>query len=63
MERLPRDDGGPEVNPVRVVVVEDNEAIRFVLRLALERNPDFELVAEAVDGQQAWTLWPRTSRT
>jgi DNA-binding NarL/FixJ family response regulator len=34
----------------RVVVVDDSEDIRDVLRLALERQPDFEVVGEAADG-------------
>lgn len=37
--------------PIRVVVIDDSEEIRDVLRLALERQDDFTLVAEAADGE------------
>jgi DNA-binding NarL/FixJ family response regulator len=39
------------LHPVRIVVVDDSEDIRHVLRLALQRQPDFEIVAEAADGE------------
>jgi DNA-binding NarL/FixJ family response regulator len=42
---------GPVHDPVRVVVVDDSQDIREVLRLALERQPDFVVVAEAADGE------------
>jgi DNA-binding NarL/FixJ family response regulator len=37
----------------RVVIVDDSEDIRLVVRLALERQHDFEVVAEAANGEQA----------
>jgi DNA-binding NarL/FixJ family response regulator len=38
-------------NPLRVVVIDDSEDIRHVLRLALDRQDDFTVVAEAADGE------------
>lgn len=38
-------------NTTRVVVIDDSEDIRLVVRLALERQPGFTVVAEAADGQ------------
>jgi DNA-binding NarL/FixJ family response regulator len=40
-------------DPVRVLLVDDSEDIRHVLRLALERQPDFVVVGEAADGEAA----------
>ena len=37
---------------IRVVVVDDNAEMRDLLRLALRRDPRFEIVAEAADGQE-----------
>ena len=37
--------------PIRVLVVDDSAEIRDVIRLALDRATDFELVAEASDGE------------
>ena len=37
-------------SPIRVVVVDDSEDLRLVVRLALEGEPDFTVVAEAADG-------------
>ena len=39
--------------PMRTVIVDDAPEIRDVLRLALERQDDFTVVAEAADGQEA----------
>jgi DNA-binding NarL/FixJ family response regulator len=36
---------------MRVVVIDDSEPIRDVLRLALDRQDDFTVVAEAADGE------------
>ena len=44
-------DAGDPVGPARVVLIDDSEDIRDVLRLALEREDEFEVVAEAADGQ------------
>ena len=43
--------GEPKNGPIRVLVVDDSQDIRDVLRLALERTSDFELVAEAASGE------------
>jgi DNA-binding NarL/FixJ family response regulator len=37
-------------HPIRTVLVDDSEEIRALLRYALDREPDFEVVAEAGDG-------------
>lgn len=37
-------------HPIRTVLVDDSEEIRTLLRFALDREPDFEVVAEAGDG-------------
>jgi DNA-binding NarL/FixJ family response regulator len=39
--------------PVRVVVVDDSEDMRFLVRWTLERDDDFDVVAEAADGREA----------
>jgi DNA-binding NarL/FixJ family response regulator len=44
-------DEAQPLTPIRVVIVDDSADIRDVLRLALDRQPDFTVVAEAVDGQ------------
>src|SRR3954471_439433 len=36
--------------PIRVVVVDDSYDLRLLVRLALEREADFTIVAEAADG-------------
>lgn len=38
---------------IRIVLADDHTVIRQGLRLLLERQPDFEIVAEAADGRQA----------
>src|SRR3954453_13039597 len=47
--------GGPAVtmgvtSPIRVVLIDDSDDLRLLVRLALEREPDFTIVAEATDG-------------
>jgi DNA-binding NarL/FixJ family response regulator len=37
-------------SPIRVVLVDDSDDLRFFVRLALDREPDFTVVAEAPDG-------------
>ena len=37
-------------HPIRTLLVDDSEEIRTLLRFALDRAPDFEVVAEAADG-------------
>jgi len=38
---------------IRVVLADDHTIIRSGLRLLLEQQPDFNIVAEAEDGRQA----------
>ena len=45
----------PTPAPVRVVVVDDVEDLRLLLRLSLERTGHFTVVAEAENGQSAVT--------
>jgi DNA-binding NarL/FixJ family response regulator len=37
-------------SPIRVVLVDDSDDLRLMVRLALERESDFTIVAEAADG-------------
>ncbi len=37
-------------SPIRVVLIDDSDDLRLLVRLALEREPDFTVVAEAADG-------------
>ena len=46
---------------LRILLAEDNEPIRGRLRALLRKQPDFELVGEAVDGEEAVQL-ARSSR-
>ena len=39
--------------PIRVVVADDVDDLRFLLRLEFEANGDFEVVGEAATGSQA----------
>lgn len=41
---------------VRVLLVDDNEDLRFLLRRSLEAHPQFEVVGEAGDGRRAVAL-------
>jgi DNA-binding NarL/FixJ family response regulator len=41
------------MNRLRVLVVDDQAAVRFRLRAILKRDPRFEVVGEAVDGLEA----------
>ena len=42
--------------PVRILIADDHLIIRQGLRLILETEKDFELVAEAADGAEALSL-------
>ncbi len=42
--------------PVRIVIADDQELVRAGLRLILEAEPDFVVVAEASDGEQAVSI-------
>jgi DNA-binding NarL/FixJ family response regulator len=46
-------DSAQQQEPIRVIIVDDSPEIREVLRLALDRQDDFAVVAEATDGQEA----------
>ncbi|MEV7871100.1 response regulator transcription factor [Streptomyces sp. NPDC088124] len=45
-----------EREPVRVVVVDDDQLVRMVLRLIIDGEPDLTVVAEAADGDAAITV-------
>ncbi|MEX2393773.1 MAG: response regulator transcription factor [Actinomycetota bacterium] len=51
MAALPAESG--RVDPVRVVVVDDNEDLRVLLRLHFMRDGRFVVVGEAADGREA----------
>ena len=38
-------------SPIRVVLVDDSDDLRLMVRMSLEREPDFVIVAEAGDGE------------
>jgi len=38
-------------SPIRVVLIDDADDLRLLVRMALEREPDFTIVAEAPDGE------------
>src|SRR3954447_11739871 len=44
--------GSAANSPIRVVLVDDSDDLRVLVRLALDREPDFEVVAEAADGAE-----------
>ncbi len=44
------------MNPIRILLADDHSVMRTGLRLVLERQSDFEVVAEASDGREAVTL-------
>ncbi|MEU6676366.1 response regulator transcription factor [Streptomyces sp. NPDC046925] len=45
-----------ERQPVRVVIVDDEELVRMALRLVIDGEPDLTVVAEAADGNAAITV-------
>ncbi|MFC4497025.1 response regulator [Streptomyces ovatisporus] len=45
-----------EREPVRVVIVDDEELVRMALRLVIDGEPDLTVVAEAADGDAAITV-------
>ncbi|MFE7812390.1 response regulator [Streptomyces sp. NPDC057433] len=45
-----------EREPVRVVVVDDEQLVRMALRLVIDGEPDLTVVAEAADGDAAITV-------
>jgi two-component system NarL family response regulator len=52
---LPVTQAGGGDEPIRVVISDDHELFRRGLRMVLEAEEDIEVVAEAVDGQDAVT--------
>jgi len=44
------------MSQIRILLADDHSVMRTGLRLVLERQPDFEVVAEASDGRQAVAL-------
>jgi CheY-like chemotaxis protein len=50
----PRTSGAPTlVKPIRILLADDHTVVRPGLRLLLESQPEFSVVAEAADGRQA----------
>src|ERR1700687_3828370 len=47
---------GNPMGQIRIVLADDHTIIRSGLRLLLEQQPDFKVVAEAADGKQAVPL-------
>ncbi|WP_414504251.1 response regulator [Streptomyces sp. NEAU-L66] len=45
-----------EREPVRVVIVDDDQLVRLALRLVIDGEPDLTVVAEAADGDAAITV-------
>lgn len=43
--------------PIRVLVVDDDQLVRLALRLVIDGEPDLAVVAEAADGDTALTEW------
>jgi two-component system NarL family response regulator len=52
--------GGPVVEPIRVLVVDDHALFRRGLQMVLEQEPDIEVVGEASDGTEAITAATET---
>jgi DNA-binding NarL/FixJ family response regulator len=44
------------MRPIRILLADDHTVVRKGLRLLLESQPDFEVVADAADGRQAVAL-------
>lgn len=44
---------------IKIMVVDDHPLVRMALKALIEKQPDFELVAEATDGEQAVKLAQR----
>ncbi|MCT2593510.1 response regulator transcription factor [Streptomyces sp. N2-109] len=45
-----------EREPVRIVIVDDDQLVRMALRLVIDGEPDLTVVAEAADGNAAITV-------
>ena len=44
------------ISPIRILIADDHAIVRDGLRLILETEPDFDIVAEACNGQEACDL-------
>ncbi|HML46058.1 MAG TPA: LytTR family DNA-binding domain-containing protein [Clostridia bacterium] len=44
------------MNPVRVVIADDEEGMRLIMRRMLQKSGDFELMGEAKDGEELLSL-------
>ena len=44
---------GPSDRKVRILLADDHDGIRKVVRFVLESHPRFEIIGEALDGRQA----------
>ncbi len=51
----------PGGEPIKVVLVEDNDVFREALELMLEVTPDIRVVAAVADGEAALEICPRLS--
>ena len=45
-----------DTQPKKILIVDDEEGVRSLLRLMFSSEPDFEVVAEAEDGVEALSL-------
>jgi DNA-binding NarL/FixJ family response regulator len=48
--------GSPQGAPKKILVVDDEEGVRSLLRLMFDAEPQFDVVAEAEDGVEALSL-------
>lgn len=49
-------DGGDPTHPIHVLIVDDQALVRLGFRMVLEAEPDFRVVGEAGDGEEAVQL-------
>ena len=47
---------GPNGQPIRILIAEDHAVVRQSVKVMLEMEPEFIVVGEAEDGQQALDL-------
>lgn len=48
--------GDPETRPKKILVVDDEEGVRSLLKVMFSSQPEFDIVAEAEDGVEALSL-------
>ncbi len=48
--------GDPETRPKKILVVDDEEGVRSLLKVMFSSDPEFDIVAEAEDGVEALSL-------